>query len=75
MATLDFLGLGSLFGTKKAQRSFANSKEAYDFVRRVYKETNGPTPELKKMYKRYLDDQGAVLERFDGPNSGTKTAA
>lgn len=44
--------------SKKKPASFASEKEAYDFCRKVYRETGGVTPELRKafdLYKKHTD--------------------
>ena len=38
---------------------FASEKEAYDFCLRVYKDTGGVTPELRRAYEQY---QSALYE-------------
>lgn len=38
---------------KKEKSVFASEKEAYEFCLRVYKETGGVTPELKRAYEFY----------------------
>lgn len=47
-------------GDKKEESVFASEKEAYEFCQRVYKETGGVTPELRRAYefykKNYHDD-------------------
>lgn len=40
-------------GGKKEKSVFASEKEAYEFCLRVYKETGGVTPELKRAYEFY----------------------
>ncbi len=43
------------FGRGKKQRTpFASEKEAYDFCQRVYQETGGVTPELRRAFEFYL---------------------
>ena len=52
-------------GANKKKSSFATEREAYDFVRRVYKDSGGVTPELRSMYEFYqksLNDQCAPEE-------------
>lgn len=55
-------------GEKKEETLFKSEKEAYDFCRRVYNETGGATPELRRAYEFYLknynDDN---CEPFVGP--------
>ena len=41
-------------GDKKPESIFASEREAYEFVQRVYKETGGVTPELRRAYEFYL---------------------
>ena len=44
-------------GDKKEKSVFASEKEAYEFCQRVYKETGGVTPELRRAYEFYLKNQ------------------
>jgi hypothetical protein len=56
MATVNmdwFLGL--FHPRKRETHAFANAKEAYDFARRVHRETGGPTPELRQLYSEYRE--------------------
>ena len=41
-------------GDKKPKSAFKSEREAYEFVQRVYKETGGVTPELRRAYEFYL---------------------
>jgi hypothetical protein len=41
-------------GTRKPHSAFASEQEAYEFCQRVYKETGGVTPELRRAYEFYL---------------------
>lgn len=45
---------------KKPQSAFATEQEAYEFCQRVYRETGGVTPDLRRAYefflKNYNDD-------------------
>lgn len=47
-------------GDKKPRSAFATEQEAFDFCERVYKETGGVTPDLRRAYeffrKNYNDD-------------------
>ena len=47
-------------GEKKEKSVFASEEEAYEFCQRVYKETGGVTPELRRAYdfyrKNFKDD-------------------
>ncbi len=40
-------------GNKKEKSVFASEQEAYEFCQRVYKETGGVTPELRRAYEFY----------------------
>ena len=40
-------------GDKKEKSVFASEKEAYEFCQRVYRETGGVTPELRRAYEFY----------------------
>jgi hypothetical protein len=55
-------------GDKKAKPAFKSEREAYDFLRNLYKKTGGVTPELRRTYEFYqkqVDDCGPEL----GPRS------
>ena len=44
---------------KKEKSVFASEQEAYEFCQKVYKETGGVTPELRRAYEFYkqnIDD-------------------
>jgi hypothetical protein len=41
-------------GDNKELPLFETEKEAYEFCLNVYKDTNGPTPELRRAYEFYL---------------------
>jgi len=56
---------------KKEKPSFESSKDAYEFARRVYAETKGPTPELKTLYKRYRANQDSVARDREAESSAT----
>jgi hypothetical protein len=50
--------LARLFGARSSKPSkVAQSKEIYKFTARAHKETNGATPELKRVYRAYLESQ------------------
>jgi hypothetical protein len=40
-------------GDKKEKSVFASEKEAYEFCQKVYRETGGVTPELRRAYEFY----------------------
>ncbi|GGF24497.1 hypothetical protein GCM10011321_14860 [Youhaiella tibetensis] len=40
-------------GDKKAKPAFKSEREAYDFLRNLYKKTGGVTPELRRTYEFY----------------------
>lgn len=42
---------------QKKPQVVKESKVAREFARRVYKETGGPTPELKQLYAEFLDNK------------------
>ena len=41
-------------GEKKEKSVFSSEQGAYEFCQRVYKETGGVTPELRRAYEFYL---------------------
>jgi hypothetical protein len=46
-------------GGKKPKSPFATEQEAYEFCQRVYRETGGVTPELRRayeFYRQHIDD-------------------
>lgn len=40
-------------GDKKPRSAFATEQEAYEFCQRVYEETGGVAPELRRAYEFY----------------------
>jgi len=40
-------------GDKKPKSAFASEKEAYEFCQRVYRESGGVTPELRRAFEFY----------------------
>ena len=51
-----------LYSPRKERSVFASEQEAYDFVQKVYKETGGVTPELRRAYEFYqksMNDDGS----------------
>jgi hypothetical protein len=55
MATLS---LRDLFGSWYVrQGNTGRSRKAAEFVRKAYKKTGGPTPELERVYKTYAANQ------------------
>ncbi|WP_156367769.1 hypothetical protein [Brevundimonas sp. Leaf363] len=49
-----FLGVHVSFGKPKA---VGESRRAREFANKVYKETKGATPELKRMYAKLLENE------------------
>ncbi|WP_316975926.1 hypothetical protein [Shumkonia mesophila] len=46
-----------MFGRGKKEKSpFASEQEAYEFCQKVYKETGGVTPELRRAYDFYKNN-------------------
>lgn len=53
--------LRRLAGPKKERSIFSSEKEAYEYVQKIYQETGGVTPELRRAYEFYrksLNDDG-----------------
>lgn len=46
-------------GSDEKPAAFTSQQEAYSFVRRVYKETNGATPALRKLHEEYVKKRDA----------------
>ncbi len=53
---------------EKPQASRDSAREAYEFTRRVYNKTRGPTPKLRALYESYVTTQGEPV----GPTPRTK---
>jgi hypothetical protein len=51
----------------KPKSPFKNEKEAYEFVQRIYKETGGVTPELRRAYEFYLKNYHDDCPPISGP--------
>lgn len=58
-----FAGLFSLRPRKPRVTASAESRKAREFANRVYKETKGPTPELKRLYAELLENDRREAER------------
>ena len=54
---------GFLSRAKPKAGVMPQSRKVQDFSRRVYKETNGPTPELKQLLTSYLRDKQRSRDR------------
>ncbi len=66
--------LRRLAGPKKERSVFSSEKEAYEFVQKIYQETGGVTPELRRAYEFYrksLNDDGKPEVRAPGSKSET----
>lgn len=48
-------------GSQKEKSVFKSEKEAYDFCRRLYKDSGGVTPELRRTYEFYLKNMALRL--------------
>jgi hypothetical protein len=51
----------------KPKSAFSSEREAYEFLNKVYKETGGPTPELRRAYEFYQANVKDECREFDGP--------
>ena len=47
----------------KERSVFESEKEAYEFVTRLYRESGGVTPELKRAYESYVRNSGDGCDR------------
>ncbi|GLI23456.1 hypothetical protein XFLAVUS301_31300 [Xanthobacter flavus] len=56
MATLR-LPFGSLFGRQKASPKVTESRRAREFAKKAYNQTGGVTPDLKRVYDAFLDNE------------------
>lgn len=61
-----FLMLRNRLVAKKKSAGFKSDKQAYDFCRQVYKETNGVTPELREAFKLYQKHADVVPRTTKG---------
>jgi len=41
-------------GEKKKRSAFASEQEAYEFVQKIYEDSGGVSPELRRAYQFYL---------------------
>lgn len=58
MAAIDMRGLVvRFFSVSKPHVTYGTSKRASEFVAKAYATTDGPTPELRKLYRDYLANQ------------------
>jgi len=58
MTTFSLSALFGLLCRKKPQASDPRSaRRGYEFARHVYNETGGPTPELKRLHREYVEKQ------------------
>jgi len=46
-------------GDQRAKAAFSSEQEAYDFCQRIYRETGGVTPELRRAYEYYRQNFNA----------------
>lgn len=62
-------------GDKKVKPKFKSDREAYDFLRNLYKKTGGVTPELRRSYEFYQKHVDDGCGDFAGPfqNTGKTT--
>jgi len=61
-------------GDKKAKPAFRSEREAYNFLRNLYKKTGGVTPELRRSYEFY-QRQVDECEPAIGPGSASRGSA
>lgn len=50
-------------GDAKEESVFESEKEAYEFVQKLYKDSGGVTPELRRAYEFYLKNVDDGCER------------
>jgi len=43
-------------GSRKPRSVFSSEQEAYEFCQRIYRESGGVTPELRRAYEFYLQN-------------------
>ena len=55
-------------GKNKEKPLFRSEKEAYDFCRRLYNESGGVSPELRKSFEFYQKNINNDCDQFFGPN-------
>lgn len=74
MAAINVGGLFARFAFwgKPPKNAPKQSRVAYDFSRQVYNDTGGPTKDLKRVFRVYLDNQKVVSGMSDS-RSGKKT--
>ncbi len=62
-------------GDAKERSVFETEKEAYEFVLRLYKDTGGVTPELRRAYEFYQKNFDDGCEPVVRPEAGQDRSA
>lgn len=62
-------------GDAKEKSIFASEKEAYEFVQKLYRESGGVTPELRKAYEFYLKNSQDGCDPEVRPSTDKRSAA
>lgn len=62
------------FWEAKPRTAAKPSKRAYEFAKKVHRETGGPTPELMRLQKSYIENE-RKLRQIRGRKEPSRTAA
>lgn len=66
MATISPTGFQSWFSWMKFSRATTKqAKDTYKLAERAYRDTNGPTEELRNVYRAYLENKAKSTKRAD----------
>lgn len=56
-------------GDAKEKSAFESEKEAYDFVQKLYRDSGGVTPELRRAYEFVIKNSGDDCQRYFRPEA------
>ena len=62
-------------GDAKEKSVFASEKEAYEFVQKLYRDSGGVTPELRRAYEFYMKNSQDGCDPEVRPHGSSRSAA